>query len=384
MKLLIACLLLASAAYAESPAEVGIRMAQTEIAKRPDHYPYYNDLAGAYVRRARETSDAIYFQKAEETLAQGFAIAPDNFDGLKVRTRLLLGRHEFAKALELAARLNKQTPDDVAVYGYLAEANAELGNYKAAAEAGQWMLNIRPGNPAGLAIAGYLRGLLGYIGPAIEVTQMALDATPYPQTEERAWLLVRLAHLHVLAGNLAQAETSATRALGLFPRYPVGLGALAEVRIAQQRYDEAVTLLQTLYEEAPRAANLYAVGKALQLAGRKNEADAAFAEFERKALGESAMADNANRELIAWYVDAAHKPAQALRLAEQEIARRHDAFTLDCYAWALAANGDTRRAAAEIHEALAAGVRDPGILRHADLIAQRPGAAPARPGDVRE
>ncbi len=56
-------------------------------------------------------------------------LAPDNFDALKVQAWLLLGRHEFGKALELATTLNKRTPDDITVYGYLADANAELGNY---------------------------------------------------------------------------------------------------------------------------------------------------------------------------------------------------------------------------------------------------------------
>ncbi len=371
MKYFIACVLLAAAVRAESPAEVRIRQAQAEIAKSPDHYPYYNDLAMAYARRARETSDAGYYQKADETLAKSFAIAPNNFEGLKVQTRLLLGRHEFAKALELATRLNKQTPDDVAVYGYLVLANAELGNYKEAAEAAQWMLNIRPNNAAGLASAGYVRELYGYIAPALEVTRLAYESTPFQETEERAWLLVRMAHLDVEAGDLVRAETDASGALGLFPGYPAGLGALAEVRIAQHRYDDAATLLRKRYDEAPSAANLYAVGEALELAGRKAEADALFVEFETKALAESAQADNANRELIAYYVDFAHKPAAAVRIAEQEIARRHDVFTLDSYAWALAAAGETERASVEIHKALSVGVKDPQILRHADAIDKR-------------
>src|SRR5579872_3310145 len=122
-----------------SPAEISIQKAEQDIAKKPDHYPYYNALAMAYARRARETSDVAYYGKAEETLKRSFAVAPDNFEGLKTKTWLLLGRHEFAKALEVAKDLNKRVPDDVTVYGYLADANAELGNYKAAAAAVQWM-----------------------------------------------------------------------------------------------------------------------------------------------------------------------------------------------------------------------------------------------------
>jgi tetratricopeptide (TPR) repeat protein len=123
-------LLTTIAAFAATPAEIAIEKAQTEINKHPDHAPYYNVLAMAYARRARETSDVQYYAKAEESLRRSFALAPDNYEGLKTLAWLQLGKHEFAKALETATRLNQKVPDDVLVYGYLADANTELGNYK--------------------------------------------------------------------------------------------------------------------------------------------------------------------------------------------------------------------------------------------------------------
>jgi hypothetical protein len=81
------------------------------------------------------------------------------------------------------------------------------------------------------------------------------------------------------------------------------------------------------------------------------------------------MPDNSNRELVAYYVDHAKDPAQALAIARREIARRHDVFTLDSYAWALAANGDYAEANRQIRTALAVGVKDPAVLHHADVIA---------------
>ena len=40
-----------------------------------------------------------------------------------------------------------------------------------------------------------------------------------------------------------------------------------------------------------------------------------------------------------YYADYAKEPAKALDVAQREYARRHDVFTLDCYAWALHVNG---------------------------------------------
>jgi tetratricopeptide (TPR) repeat protein len=368
--LLTASLLITTAAFAASPAETAIQKAQAQIAKNPNHAPYYNALAMAYARRARETSDVQYYAKAEQTLQRSFALEPDNYEGLKTQAWLELGRHEFAKALETATRLNKKTPDDVMVYGYLVDANVELGNYKAAVDAAQWMLDLRTGNVPGLTRAGYLRELHGNLPGALELMQMAYDATPTTETEDRAWMLTQMAHLDFVAGDLPKAERYASGALGLFPDYHYALGTFAQVRIAQKRYDEAVELLRKRYEAAPHAENLYALAEALDLAGQTEEAQKDFAEFERESLAETNITDNSNHELIAYYTDHAHRPDKALEVAKREVARRKDVFTLDCYAWALAANGDYASANEQIRMALQVGVKDPKILAHADLIAQ--------------
>jgi tetratricopeptide (TPR) repeat protein len=366
----LSILLLASAAFAATPAETAIQKAQAEIAKHPDHAPYYNALAMAYARRARETSDVQFYAQAEETLKRSFAIAPDNYEGLKTQAWLQLGRHEFAKALETATKLNQKTPDDVIVYGYLVDANVELGNYKAAVAAAQWMLDLRAGNIPGLTRAGYLRELHGNLPGALELMQMAFDSTATNETEDRAWLLTQMAHLNVVAGDLAKAEMYANGALSLFPNYHYALGTLAQIRVAQKRYDEAVTLLRTRYAAAPHAENLYALAEALELAGQKEEAAKDFVEFEKKSLAETNITDNSNHELIAYYVDHAHQPAKALEVARRELDRRKDVFTLDCYAWALAASGDYETANAEIQKAVQVGVKDPKILMHAGVIAE--------------
>ena len=353
-----------------SPAQISIKRANEAIAKHPGQSAGYNSLAMALARRARETSDISYYQQAEDALQKSFAASPDNFEGMKVRAWLLLGHHEFAKALEVATRLNKQVPDDITVYGYLADANAELGNYPAAENAAQWMLNLRPGNIAGLTRGAYLRELYGNLPGAIELMKMAYDATAFQEKEDRAWILTQIAHVYLISGDLKNAETYAKGALGLFPDYHYALGTLGSVRLAQKRYEEATELLRTRYEKAPHAENLYSLAESLELAGRHEEASKSFAEFEQKALRESTLADNANHELIAYYIDHASKPAEALKLAEAEVGRRHDVYTLDCYAWALAANGKYGAANAEIQKALAVGVKDPRIVHHAASIAE--------------
>jgi len=97
----------------------------------------------------------------------------------------------------------------------------------------------------------------------------------------------------------------------------------------------------------------------------------AAAKYERQARDITGQPDNANRELILYYADYAHKPAEALRIARAEIARRQDIPTLDAYAWALYANGEYQQARAKLDKALKIGIRDAKLFDHAAAIAQK-------------
>lgn len=358
---------------AVSPAEQSIAIAKQEIQKHPAQYSGYNHLAIALSRRARETSDVTYYSHAEDALKESLHLAPGNLEADKIHVWLLLGRHEFPAALEAAKALNKRTPDDVLVYGFLTDANAELGNYGDAEAAAQWMLNLRPGNLPGTTRSAYLRELFGDVDGAYELMDMAFQATPPTETEDRAWILSQMGHLRFICGRTEDAENLLNQALAIFPNYHYALGNLAKVRIVQKRYDEAATLLQQRYESALHAENLFDLAEGLQLAKRGPEAKQAFAEFERKSLLESVRKDNSNRELIFYYADYAEEPAKALEIAEQEHAWRHDVYTLDAYAWALHVNGNDQEARKQIETALAVGVLDAKIFDHAGEIALRLG-----------
>ncbi|HEY1273245.1 MAG TPA: tetratricopeptide repeat protein [Terriglobales bacterium] len=348
-----------------SPAERSIAQARTLIEKNPKNFEAFNALALALSRRARETSDVTFYAQAEEALRKSFDISPGNFDGQRTHVWLLLGRHEFAAALEEAKKLNTKMPDDVMLYGFLTDANVELGNYADAEKAAQWMLDLRPGNLPGLTRAAYLRELFGDVDGALELMNMAYESTPPSEVEDGAWILTQMAHLHLSAGRVNEAENLLQQALTMFPNYHYALGNLAKVRIQQKRFGDAVDLLQQRYQAAPHAENLYDLAVALDLAGSKPDALKAFAEFEQKSLVETNRADNSNHELIFYYADHARQPAKALEVARREFARRRDVFTLDSYAWALHVNAQDQEARLQIEKALAVGIHDHRMLGHA-------------------
>jgi hypothetical protein len=57
---------------APTPPEISIQKALAQIARKPDHVPYYyNALAMAYARRARETSRRCVLSKGRAERRQG-------------------------------------------------------------------------------------------------------------------------------------------------------------------------------------------------------------------------------------------------------------------------------------------------------------------------
>jgi tetratricopeptide (TPR) repeat protein len=351
-----------------SAVERRIAAAERRIAANPRSHDGYNDLALGLAQRARDTADPAFYERAEEAVRRSLELDPGNLEGKKMRVWVLLGKHQFAAALELARSLNKEIPDDVQVYGFLTDALVELGNYKEAEEACQWMLDLRPGNVPALTRASYLRELFGDIEGSIELMSVAYQRTPPDEKEDRVWLLTQLGHLESTAGRFENAERLLHEALQVIPDYHYALANLAKLRTAQNRHDEAARLLKQRYDNAPHPENLYDFAEALERAERPTEARTAFAEFEKCALKEAESWDNANRELIFYYAKHAGKPEEALRIAKMESARRQDVYTLDAYAWALYANSEHREAREQVSRVLAVGTKDPALVERARII----------------
>jgi tetratricopeptide (TPR) repeat protein len=203
------------------------------------------------------------------------------------------------------------------------------------------MLDMRPGNIPGLIRAATLRETYGDLEGSIMLLGQAYQESSMQETEDRAWLLTRIARLQSRMGKFPEAERALGEASRIFPGYAATLNEIGELRIAQGQPEQAVAMFQQLVQLAPRAENLYSLAEALRQAHQAEEAQAAYSRFEEIALRESTGWDNANRELIAYYSGPGHKPEEALRIARLEHARRQDLPTLLAYTKALEANGKT-------------------------------------------
>jgi tetratricopeptide (TPR) repeat protein len=330
-------------------------------------------LADALCRKARDTEDPALYSAAATAIDHVLTQSPGNYDALKLRVRILLGRHQYAEALKLASQLNNKAHDDLAVWALLVDANSALGNYSEAERCAQWILDLRPGSALGFDKAASLRVIFGDFEGAGEFLDEANRRTSQNDLDQHSWFLTRKAEAQLDAGNPQIAQAILTEALKAFPESLFAQRTLARVQTALGDSASAAAMLAKLYHQVPNNTTLYVWAEALENAGNKEQAAAQFAKFETLASAQSSKPLNDNLDLIYYYCDHKNDPATALKLAEKEKSARGDYATLDAYAWALYQNGKYADAKTAEDKALSVGVRNPAYFCHAVRIDAKAG-----------
>ncbi len=356
-----------SAGYIVTPADKQISTAQALIERQPSNPRGFNLLCAALMQKARETEDYSVNRQAEEALTHSFKVAPDNYDALKLRAKLRLTLHRFEEALQVARQTQTLNPRDHDNYGMITDALVELGEYPAAVEAAQKMVDLRP-DTSSYARVSYLRWLHGDTKGAIEAMSLAAQAANPQDPERVAWCHVQLGDALLNSGKTAEAEREFDRALFFFPEYGAALSAKARARVASGDLEGAVEIHRLEYQRSPSADTALALGDLYTKLGREDEATKHYAAFEALER-ENAAAENDMHHLVSYWTDHDKSLDEALALARKERERRKDIYTCDTLAWALYKNGQFAEAKKASDEALRLGTRDPRLLYHAGMIA---------------
>ncbi len=350
-----------------TPSDKQIIFAENLIEKSASNAQGYNLLASAFMQKARETGDFGFNSRAEVALNKSFEVAPDSYDALKLRAKLLLTQHRFREALDTATKARELNPRDHDIYGALTDALVELGDYSQAVEAAQTMIDLRP-ETSSYARVSYLRALHGEPQGAIAAMKMALTSASPANPEQVAWVAVQLGDELFNTGNLKDAEREYDRALYVFPDYHTALAAKARARFAAGDTEAAINLYTQAQNRVPLPDTAVALGDLYFKLGRTEEAARQYKllEFIEK-LGDGSAATY-SQQLALFYLNNDTRLDDALRIARRERAQRQDIYTCDLLAWALYKSGDLTNAKIASDEALRLGTRDARLHYHAGMI----------------
>jgi tetratricopeptide (TPR) repeat protein len=319
-------------------------------------------LGRAWVGKARESSDPGYYLNANACAQIALGISPGNPLGLGLRALVLLNDHRFAEARELAQSTVDADPSDAMGWGNLSDALLELGDLEGAQRAAQAMTDLKPGLPGYLRVS-YLQWLSGDVRSAIESARLAIDSGGDPESAEpRAWALVHAATLFWHIGDYEGADAGFEQALAVMRDYPPALVGRGRVALARGDASAAAAFFRRAHEQSPLVETAWLLGDALETLGDAKGAGEAFARAERDGKRSDP------RTLSFLYSTRSAEPNEALRLAEEERAKRGDPYTDDTLAWALYRKGRLDDAKAAIDRARRWGTNDARLLFHQGAI----------------
>jgi tetratricopeptide (TPR) repeat protein len=328
-------------------------------------------LVDALLDRSRATGDLADLERASAVLDRAAPLAPAADAGLELRRgQVAFALHDFRAARAAAEDVLQLAPGDAAGLALLGDAALETGDDAAAAEA-YGLLAAEGRTPPILARLARLAWLTGDLEEAEALLVEAIVVAQADGFADRtAFHHFQLAELLRGRNELDRAAEEYAGALSENPEHVPSMGGLARIRDAQGRRAEAIQLLEGATARIPAPELVAALGDLYVLAGDLPAAARQWALVERIAEVGRAAGGVYDRQLVLFWADHDLETDAAVDLAEAELAERTDVYGYDALAWALYRAGRFPEADAAAAEALRSGTPDGRILYHAGLIAE--------------
>jgi len=376
----MALALLASGGWGQTPTDRLIHSLQSRVSMFPGDYRTCDRLGSAYIQKGRETADAAYYELAQQALSKSLEVHANDLEATDATTHMAviyMAEHRFQDALTWAQKALALGSGDPSPWAIVGDALADLGEYdKAAAAYSKLQGNLGARDePLGLSYQrdsrmSYLRFISGDSKAAIEVMQSAIRTAIalHMPGENIAWSLFELGDYFFQSGNLREAEDAYQNAIAHYPGYYRALAGLARVRVAQGRYNEAISLYQRALAVVPFPEYAAELGDVYTKVLRPEDAGKQYELVEFVGYLSSVNKVLYNRELALFYADHDVKLRESLELAQKELELRQDVNTWDTLAWALYKNGRLWEAAEAMSKALHMGTQSALLFFHAGMI----------------
>ncbi|HYC01174.1 MAG TPA: hypothetical protein VEC57_18710 [Candidatus Limnocylindrales bacterium] len=334
-------------------ADVRIAFAEQRLAAAPSLHPAMNELALAYLDKAKATFDPAWVKKAREMTDRSLAVQ-ETFEALRARMMIESYAHRFEEAARFgqraaAASANGSADPDPEIRAGLVEIHLALGRNE---DAERYV-------PSQKAAAEQLEAAWARAqwemarGDAAEAARLWTQAIALGHRARSAqhagWAAVAAAQANLARGDLAAAAASIEQARTLLhePETSASFAsAHAQLLSAQHQDDRALAVLERALTARPRHGELHR--QAFAVARRLARSEAARQHFVAAESAYRAVIDAGEAYTIGalarLYLDAGEKLEEAKALAFRNLEMRRDpeAHRLAQQAAAAAADQDLR------------------------------------------
>ncbi|GGZ75782.1 hypothetical protein GCM10010371_39480 [Streptomyces subrutilus] len=337
------------------------------VAAHPKDDASWAVLGAAYLEQARRTADTGWFPKAEKALKRSLEVRPaekGNLDAMTGMGALANARRDYGTGKKWGELLRAQAPKRWSAYPVLVDAYAGLGDYKAAQQAMDRLLELQPG------LVGYTRASQvyrdrGWREDATMAMEHAAGAAKAPA--EKAYALYRLGELAWERGDTAESLRQFEASLRTDPGQAQALGGRAKALAGLGRGGEAVRDYRLALGRTPVPQLALELGELLEALGRDQEARVPY-----DMLGALAARDDVHGvddDVVLGLYEADHgDPAAAVRRLSQEWARHKNMQVADALGWALHRSGEDTAALEYAKKATEPGLRSADFAYHRAMI----------------
>jgi len=362
-----------SAEATESARGKVIAFWEARVQTSPDDFTAQNQLALAYIQRARDTGDVMDSSRAQESVDASLAAVPDNHDAMVLLASLQVTRREFALALETARSAMVRDASDTFARAIAGDALIGLGDYDAALDTYRELVETSPSLTSFSRLA-HLHELRGDAPAAEAAWQNAFNTDDGRRPENTAWARVDYGHYLFKQGNLAGAAEQYQGALEAFPGYIHALAGRARVAAASGLYDEAVKLYEEVVSRQQVLEWVAALGDVYLATGR--EADAKH-QYELVGTVDSLYRESGMNTDVQMAVFLADHDLRLEEAVDQAFGayetHPNNVYTADALSWALYKTHQDEEALTYSEQAVRLGSHDPALLFHAGMINFRAG-----------
>jgi tetratricopeptide (TPR) repeat protein len=335
----------------------GIAFFQTRWVQDPRDYPAGRQLVGRYVARFGLAADLGDIARAESVAVALLGVEPDRPAAWSRLSGLFLMQHRFREAAVAADSALALDPTHIEATGAAADAALARGDY---AEAEDLLRRLPGGEVATLVRWAAFLDLAGRSSEAAILQARACGALERGSapTLARAWCLTQLAGMELSTRGAPAAEARLQEALRVQPRYRGAIERLAGLAAAEQRWERAARLYESVATEAHPDLFL----RLAEVADARRDTTGAAAwlrRFEAAALGPEREA--LYGPSVAHYHLERGRIEEGLVVARREVARRPTVESWDLLAWALYRAGRHAEALEASDRARAWGVPGPTL-----------------------